>query len=102
VAPAAQADTVQSRPGISASPETYNRLTAIIRLDTATWVQARVLDKEGKTIRVLADRMLPSGVQSLEWDGSLSDGRMARPGDYRMEVTADGKTLRKLVQLLAP
>lgn len=58
-----------------------------IRLHRADRVTVRIVDANGHTVRVLADRVrLPSGRTQLRWDGRAEDGARAADGQYRVDV----------------
>lgn len=100
--PALQAPANPVRPTFSQPDKslTYNRLAAIIHLSAPAVVEARVLDSQGLLLRKLVRRPFPAGTHRLEWDGRLADGSLAGAADYFLEIRADGKTLRKPVQIL--
>ena len=57
------------------------------RADTAT---VRVVDSNGKTVRVLLqDKRLPSGRTRLLWDGRDDAGKRAPDGSYQVDVHLD-------------
>ena len=57
-------------------------------------VALTVFDELGRRVRDLADGVLPSGEQSLRWDGRDWAGRAATSGVYFARLEALGRTLR--------
>jgi len=63
-------------------------------------VRIRVLDLEGREIRVLLDKALEAGEQSVNWDGRSQAGENVSAGIYLYELETPGlKATRKLVRL---
>jgi flagellar hook assembly protein FlgD len=56
----------------------------------------RVYDLTGRTIRTLADRLLPAGTSTLTWDGRDDAGATPRSGMYfaRLTCAAGDRSVR--------
>ena len=54
----------------------------------ASIANVQVLDSSGQTIRTLHNGFLPSGINSLSWDGKTNGGAMAKPDNYTIKVVA--------------
>jgi hypothetical protein len=53
-------------------------------------VKLSVLDATGRTVRQLADRVMPAGEHSAVWDGANAEGRAVAGGVYFMRLEAPG------------
>ena len=68
-----------------------------VRLHRADYATVRVVDSDGKTVRVLAeDKRLPAGRSRLLWNGRTDAGARAPDGSYYVNVHLDrpGRTFR--------
>ena len=62
-----------------------------IVLARAASVSAEIYDPAGRRVRSLAaETALDAGLHALRWDGLRDDGSVARPGIYRVRVSANG------------
>jgi flagellar hook assembly protein FlgD len=63
--------------------------TIAFRLLAPATVTVRVLDANGDVVRTAyADRALPAGAASWAWNGQVAGGAFAKPGIYRIAVSA--------------
>jgi hypothetical protein len=71
-----------------------------LRLSREARLEARVVDTQGRVVRMLLDSaMLPPGSRTLWWDGADQDGRPARSGLYFMDVHVEGERWVRRVSL---
>ena len=63
------------------------QLAADLESDAAT-AKVQIVDSSGQTIRTLHNGFLPSGINSLSWDGKTDGGAVARPDNYTIKVAA--------------
>jgi hypothetical protein len=57
------------------------------RRDAPVQAQARLLDLQGRSVRLLYSGVLARGVTSLPWDGRRDSGQLLGPGIYFMRLT---------------
>lgn len=70
------------------------------RGDAAVAAEARLLDLQGRTVRLLFSGTLARGVTPVAWDGRGSDGRPLRAGLYFVRLaTALGSSTTRLVHV---
>ncbi len=80
-------------------PNPFSRETHItFMLKNAAHVEIEVYDILGRKVKTIYDGQLPSGYQTLVWDGSTEHQRIAGSGVYLIKVDVDGsvKTLKVL------
>jgi flagellar basal-body rod modification protein FlgD len=53
-------------------------------------VKVNITNSAGQLVRTLDLGALPSGVQTLSWDGADDSGRALASGNYRFNATASG------------
>lgn len=53
-------------------------------------VKVSIINPAGQVVRTLDVGALPSGVQSLSWDGADDSGRALASGNYQLSVTTSG------------
>lgn len=63
------------------------QLSADLESDAAI-ANVEIVNSSGQTIRTLHNSFLPSGINSLSWDGITDSGAVARPDSYTMKVAA--------------
>ena len=69
--------------------------TVAFNLLSRASVTVRVLDASGTVVRTaFADRSLPAGPQHWAWNGKVAGGAYAKPGRYRIVVSATNGTQR--------
>jgi flagellar hook assembly protein FlgD len=69
--------------------------TISFRLLSPASVTVKVLDANGDVVRTAyADRALPAGPATWAWNGQVAGGAFAKPGTYRIAVTATNGTQR--------
>jgi len=92
--PAARMD-----PGTALAPTVIGRLwpsptrgAASVELSLArpAEVRADLFDVQGRKVRTVFQGILPSGAQTLRWDGKLGNGAAAAAGVYWFRIRADG------------
>jgi flagellar hook assembly protein FlgD len=66
-------------------------MTVEFTLATAGKARVRMLDLQGRTVRVLADRRFGGGVHRLSWDLTTSNGDRIPPGLYFYDVAAGAR-----------
>jgi hypothetical protein len=73
-----------------------HRIAFRIELPAAMRATVRVYDLTGRTIRTLADRLLPAGTSTLTWDGRDDAGATPRSGMYfaRLTCAAGDRSVR--------
>jgi flagellar hook assembly protein FlgD len=49
-----------------------------------------VLDASGRAVRELADRVMPAGEHSADWDGTNGEGRPVAGGVYFIRLETPG------------
>jgi hypothetical protein len=80
-------------PGARLWPPAPNptRAAAQFRLDVASTRRMRVeiVDLEGRSVRLIADREFAPGRHDLRWDGMDSNGRSAPAGIYLVRAGSD-------------
>jgi len=54
----------------------------------AAVANVQIVDSSGQTIRTVHNSFLPSGINSLSWDGKTDGGAVARPDNYTIKVAA--------------
>jgi flagellar hook assembly protein FlgD len=57
-------------------------------VSAASVVSFTILGKQGHAIRVLQTRMFGAGTAAVTWNGSTTAGPLAKPGRYRLSVSA--------------
>jgi hypothetical protein len=63
-------------------------------------VQLRVLDLAGKEVRLLVDKRMEAGAQSVYWDGRDNQGHLVHAGTYIYQLRVPGfESSRKLMRL---
>jgi hypothetical protein len=77
-------------------------VTLALELPAATTASVRVVDAQGRTVRVLAaDAPFAAGRATLEWDGRDASGRPAGTGLYFVHLrTADGTADARKLELV--
>lgn len=65
------------------------RASFVVRLLAPSSVRALIVERNGKPIRVLAERSWGPGEHSIEWDGRDRAGRPCPTGTYGLQVTTD-------------
>jgi hypothetical protein len=82
-------------------PNPFNPGTRIsYSVDHDTHVRLAVYDVGGRLIRTLADRTMPAGTHSAEWDGQDGEGRPVASGVYFYRLQAGKRTLTRKALLL--
>ncbi len=83
-------------------PNPFNPMTSIhFRLPESMPVQLRVYDVSGRLMRtLLADQVMPAGLNEVVWDGKDSSGRGAASGIYFYQLEADKLVMTKRMILL--
>ncbi len=66
-------------------------MTYGVTLPRASRVQVNIFDLAGRRVRVLADRDLPAGRNSLTWDPAASEAGVLPGGVYFLRVRAGGE-----------
>lgn len=66
------------------------RVSAALALGAPARARVEVLDLAGRRVRVLADRDLPAGRTTIEWDLRDARGRRVAPGVYLVRARAAG------------
>jgi flagellar basal-body rod modification protein FlgD len=54
----------------------------------AAMANVQIVDSSGQTIRTIHNGSLPSGINSLSWDGTTDSGAVATPDSYTIKVVA--------------
>jgi hypothetical protein len=65
---------------------TFSTLSISLRLTTPRSLSVQVLNAKGAVLLPLFSGTLPTGNWAFQWNGLLSDGRLAPPGRYRIKV----------------
>ncbi len=78
------------------------RDAATLRFDLprAGEVRVRIFDPAGRRVRVLVDRVLPAGHQTIVWDGRNDDGRPLASGIFYVRLDWTGKRATRTLTLL--
>jgi hypothetical protein len=66
----------------------FSSLAVQLHLSSSRALTVRVLDGQGNELVLLFNGTLPVGTWAFEWNGLLTDGRLAPPGMYKIEVRA--------------
>jgi hypothetical protein len=82
-------------------PNPFNSFTTIsFALLNSERILIKIVDMQGRTIAMLADRIFESGIHNLAWNGIDQQNRQVASGVYFCEVCAKEFSLvRKLVVL---
>jgi hypothetical protein len=83
-----------------AYPNPFNPATTVrVDLKQRAEVHAVIYDVGGKAVKTLARVVLPSGISTLEWDGSDEHGNRAASGVYFLKIDVRGysQTLKLVV-----
>ncbi len=84
-----------------AYPNPFSReTTLVLGLPVAGPVSVRVFDATGRTVRVLAESILPAGRHEVVWDGHDEEGTPLASGVYLLRLRAGGSTTVTRVVLL--
>jgi Beta-propeller repeat/FlgD Ig-like domain len=85
----------------AASPNPFRTGTALnYTLTSRTRVAARVIDIQGRVVRVLEDAEMDPGHHTLTWDGHDNFGGDVGAGVYHIEfATSEGRSARSVVRL---
>lgn len=82
-------------------PNPFNQGTQIaFEVPRPSRILLRVLDIEGKTIRILMDRRMEPGSHQIYWDGLDDQGNPVASGVYTIQMKADGFTAHRKVVVL--
>ncbi len=82
-------------------PNPFNPTTHItFELAEASHVALRVVDVNGRMVRVLVDEHLPPESYTIEWDGRDASGRRLGSGVYVYELRAGGTVARGKMSLV--
>jgi sugar lactone lactonase YvrE len=78
------------------------RDTATLRFDLprAGGVRVRIFDPAGRRVRVLVDRVLPAGRQTIVWDGRNDDGHPLASGTFYVRLDWTGRQATRTLTLL--
>jgi hypothetical protein len=63
-------------------------------------VKMRIYDPAGRRVRVLLDRVLPAGHQTIVWDGRNDDGRPVASGIFYVRLESRGEMATRTLTLL--
>ncbi len=74
-------------------------LSVVVDSTQAALVTVRVLDVQGREVRVLYTGFVQPGQWSFRWDGLLSDGEPAAAGDYRIDVQSGASRQTKEIKI---
>lgn len=98
---AAVVDELLSLHLTSAAPNPFRAGTTLdFTLTQRMHVSARVIDVQGRLVRVLEDSDLESGHHALAWDGRDGSGSEVGAGIYHIEfATPEGRSARSVVRL---
>ena len=78
----------------------FGSATISFSLSRSSKATLRIMDLNGRNVRVLLDEVVPPGERRVEWDGRNSRGELVPAGIYVYELDAPGiKAARKLVRL---
>jgi hypothetical protein len=77
-------------------PNPFNPTTRIdFVLDTDARAALTIYDVGGRPVRTLLQAALPPGPHSVTWDGRDDRGSAVASGIYMVQLTADGRTMRR-------
>lgn len=87
-------------------PNPFNPTTTIqYALPQSANVTIQIVDTQGRVVRELENRQVPSGTHSVQWDGKANDGQNVSSGVYyyTLQATKDNQSLfnqsKKLILL---
>ncbi len=66
-------------------------------LPAASEAMVSVLDLDGRVVRVLRREVLAAGEHLCAWDGRDERGQRLPPGEYRIQLDSQGRTLTSRV-----
>ncbi|MBK6680219.1 MAG: T9SS type A sorting domain-containing protein [Ignavibacteriales bacterium] len=82
-------------------PNPFNPETKIeFDLAEASLVKLEIFDVNGEKVKTLVNGDLPSGIQSIRWDGSNNLGNRVPTGVYMYTLTSGGKSSTKKMIVL--
>lgn len=81
------------------SNQPYSSLSVQLHLSSPRALVVRVLDDKGNELVPLFNGTLQAGTWSFEWNGLLSDGKVAPSGTYEIQVKAGSWTQAKEVEI---
>ena len=90
--------TVQPQPYVAGKK--YEGLSVIIKQAATGLMTVRILDAQGREVRLLYANILDPGEWNFSWDGRQQDGRWAEAGDYQVETQSGKTVLRKEIKIV--
>jgi len=86
---------------ISVQPNPFNTSTAIVlKLPRQSYAQSSIYNIKGQKVYQITERSLPSGVNTLYWDGRSENGKVLPNGIYLLRVSVKGKHFVSRLTLL--
>ena len=76
-----------------------NQLSVLVETEKSSLVTVRILDGQGREVRVLFAGVLDPGQWNFVWDGLLANGSPALNGTYQIQVQNGSHILSKPVRL---
>jgi flagellar hook assembly protein FlgD len=77
----------------------YQQLSVVVDNPRDGLVTVRVLDGQGREIRMLFAGILPAGRRTFAWDGKTGQKSPAPPGRYNVEIKSGSDVMRREIQL---
>jgi len=82
-------------------PNPFNPITTIVfRLEQSGPVELAVYDVAGRRVAVLADGIMPAGVNEVQWNGKTTGGGVAAAGRYGYVLRTAAGTLSRSMTLV--
>jgi hypothetical protein len=91
-------------PGVALLPNYPNPFnpSTTIRYEVAESqpIQLAIYDVQGRLVRSLVNRVEPSGVRQVTWQGRGRDGNAVSSGIYFVRLTGEGQTVTRKIVLI--
>jgi flagellar basal-body rod modification protein FlgD len=71
----------------------------VVNLPQGGLATVRVIDSQNNEIRTLYAGILPAGTQTFTWDGKTTEGLVAPPGHYFVEIKSGTDVMRQELHL---
>lgn len=78
----------------------YRGMSAVVDQAATGLMTVRVLDVQGREIRLLFANILEKGQWNFSWDGRAQSGQFAPAGVYQVEVQSGKSVFRKNVEII--
>ena len=60
-----------------------------------SWVRLEIISSSGEVVAILVDQELDAGMQTVEWNNTISNGKPAMPGVYFYRLKTGGRIFTK-------